>query len=318
MRGNPNGKQHQYSPGPGAPRTAPCSSCDQQQQHRVRMAPWTLSLLVLSLHGAAAGFNPLIEPGLASALFGYEKWGFGEPNNHNDNEHCAEVHIYNTWHWNDAPCEAYNDWICQIDKAFLTIQMLNYNEDYWIGMNDVNWEMHFVWTDGKAISYTNWAKGHPKSEPDGRFTFNDELFDCVIMVGSNSKMSGVWKVEDCHSKQSFICKRNSDSQIVVPATTVLPKAFHKLGNDSYKLVALKMKWDEARRQCQADDADLVSILNPITQAYVTLQIFDHNEPVWIGLNSNEHPLSPHNSPATVQKQRNKPPGYLSEAIVIPS
>ena len=78
-----------------------------------------------------------------------------------------------------------------------------------------------------------------------------------------------------------------DSQIVVPATTVLPKAFHKLGNDSYKLVALKMKWDEARRQCQADDADLASILNPVTQAYVTLQISKHNEPVWIGLNSNE-------------------------------
>ncbi|XP_056290315.1 macrophage mannose receptor 1-like [Pseudoliparis swirei] len=169
------------------------------------------------------------------------------------------------------------------EQAFLTMQMLNYNEDFWIGMNDVNWEMHFVWADGKAISYTNWAKGHP----DGRFTFNDQLFDCVIMVGSNSNISGVWKEVDCHLKQSFICKRNSDSQIVVPATTVLPQAFHKLGNDSYKLVALKMKWDEARRQCQVDDADLVSILNPITQAYVSLEIFDHNEPVWIGLNSNE-------------------------------
>lgn len=78
----------------------------------------------------------------------------------------------------------------------------------------------------------------------------------------------------------------TDSQIVVPATTVLPKAFYKLGNDSYKLVAQKMRWDEARRQCQADDADLASILNPVTQAYITLQISKHNEPVWIGLNSN--------------------------------
>lgn len=47
-----------------------------------------------------------------------------------------------------------------------------------------------------------------------------------------------------------------------------------------------MKWDEARRQCQADDADLASILNPYSQAYVTLQISKYNEPVWIGLNSN--------------------------------
>uniref|UniRef100_A0A3Q3K531 C-type lectin domain-containing protein n=1 Tax=Monopterus albus TaxID=43700 RepID=A0A3Q3K531_MONAL len=72
----------------------------------------------------------------------------------------------------------------------------------------------------------------------------------------------------------------------IAPTTVLPKAFYKLGNDSYKLVAQKMRWDEARRQCKADDADLASILNPITQAYITLRISKHNEPVWIGLNSN--------------------------------
>lgn len=79
---------------------------------------------------------------------------------------------------------------------------------------------------------------------------------------------------------------HKDPQIVVPPTTVLPKAFQKLGNDSYKLVAQKMRWDEARRQCQADDADLASILDPVAQSYVTLQIFKHNEPLWIGLNSN--------------------------------
>lgn len=47
-----------------------------------------------------------------------------------------------------------------------------------------------------------------------------------------------------------------------------------------------MKWDEARRQCQADDAELASILNPMIQAFVTLQISTLKEPVWIGLNNN--------------------------------
>lgn len=47
-----------------------------------------------------------------------------------------------------------------------------------------------------------------------------------------------------------------------------------------------MNWDEARRQCQADDADLASILNPYSQAHITLQISKYNEPVWLGLNSN--------------------------------
>uniref|UniRef100_A0A7N6A7T8 Macrophage mannose receptor 1 n=1 Tax=Anabas testudineus TaxID=64144 RepID=A0A7N6A7T8_ANATE len=183
--------------------------------------------------------------------------------------------------WQDARTDCINQGgnlasvVSEREQAFLTTQMLNFKEDFWIGMNDVNWEMHFVWTDGKGISYTNWAKGHPTSVPDGLYSFMDE-----VVSASTSK------VEDCHSKKGFICKRNIDSQIVVPPTTTLPKAFYKLGNDSYKLVSQKMRWDEARRQCQADDADLASILNPITQAYITLQISKHNEPVWIGLNSN--------------------------------
>ncbi|XP_022067987.1 macrophage mannose receptor 1 [Acanthochromis polyacanthus] len=423
--------------------------------------------------------------------FSYENWGFGEPNNHNDNEHCAEVQIYYGRHWNDRHCESFNDWICQIRKgatpkpepaitetvynktedgwliyndtqyfinmdklpmeaarvyckknfgelavitgeserrfiwkqivkrseiqyyigmtvnldksfswlddtpitytawernepnfanndencvtiyksmgywndincgmelpsickrsgsfvnttiapttvpkggcapewmsfqgkcykivmgndnknwkdartycinqggnlvsilnekeqAFLTTQMLNYNGDLWTGLNDINWEIYFVWTDGKGISFTNWAKGHPTSSPDGHFAM-DEVFDCVVIVGSVSKQTGQWKVADCNSKHGFICKRNIDSQIVVQPTTVQPKAFYKLGNDSFKLVAQKMRWDEARRQCQADDAELASILNPVTQAYITLQIAKHNESVWIGLNTN--------------------------------
>lgn len=59
--------------------------------------------------------------------------------------------------------------------AFLTTQMLKFKESLWIGMNDVNWEMRFVWTDGKGIGFTNWAKGHPVSVPRGRNTYNDEV-----------------------------------------------------------------------------------------------------------------------------------------------
>ncbi|KAI4806365.1 hypothetical protein KUCAC02_017193 [Chaenocephalus aceratus] len=120
------------------------------------------------------------------------------------------------------------------EQAFLTTQMLRYNEDFWIGMNDINWEMRFYWTDGK-----------------GRFTFMDETFDCVIMD------PGRWKT--VKQKKSFICKETLvNSQIAVAATTVLPKAFYKLGNDSYKWLG----------------------------AYITLQVSKLKEPVWIGLNSN--------------------------------
>lgn len=68
------------------------------------------------------------------------------------------------------------------------MQMLRYKEDFWIGMNDVNWEMHFVWTDGKGISYTNWAKGHPTTVPNGRYSFMSEV---IPMSTSISKAISV-------------------------------------------------------------------------------------------------------------------------------
>ncbi|CAG10208.1 unnamed protein product, partial [Tetraodon nigroviridis] len=179
---------------------------------------------------------------------------------------CYKFVVGNNKNWQDARshCIYHRGNLVSIlnqrEEAFLTTQMVKYNEDWWIGMSDINWEMHFTWTDGKGISYTNWAKGQPSSGPSGRFS-DRELYDCVMMFGGTSKRMGLWKVEDCYSKRAFICKKNV-------------------------AVAQKMNWDEARRQCQADDADVASILNPYIQAHLTLQISKYNEPVWIGLNTN--------------------------------
>ncbi|KAJ8277624.1 hypothetical protein GJAV_G00077700 [Gymnothorax javanicus] len=170
--------------------------------------------------------------------------------------------------------------------SILSEKRANLNIDLWTGMNDVNIEARYLWTDGKGVSYTNWAKGHPTSMPSGRYSFMDEEFDCVIIVGSSAAQTGLWKVEDCLASRGFICKRNIDPQISPPVTTISPKTYYKIGNNSYKFITQKMNWDEARRQCKADDADLASILDPVTQSYLALEILKHKEPIWIGLNSN--------------------------------
>ncbi|XP_076829471.1 macrophage mannose receptor 1-like isoform X2 [Brachyhypopomus gauderio] len=199
----------------------------------------------------------------------------------------------------------------QTEQAFLTTLMLNTHDDVWIGLNDINSEMQFLWTDGKTVRFTNWAKNYPVSVPyDHRshganpylpwgmedyghdtdaiwwHDFEEVEFDCVIMVRETFKITGKWKVEDCNVKRGFICKRSIDSQIQVPATTVSPLTYSMLGNNSYKVQMEKMSWDEARRQCRADDADLASVLDSITQAFAILRIDRFKQPMWIGLNSN--------------------------------
>ncbi|XP_016396320.1 macrophage mannose receptor 1-like [Sinocyclocheilus rhinocerous] len=180
--------------------------------------------------------------------------------------------------------------LSQEEQAFLTTLMLGSDDDVWTGLNDVNWEMRFLWTDGKGVTYINWAKGHPSSHPEGPSRmygyFESEIFDCVVMVRSPEKMTGVWKVKVCGDQRGFICKRKTDSQLAHPVTTALPQHFFTLANDSYKVQMEKMSWDEARRQCKADDADLASVLDSISQAYTILRVSKLKEPLWIGLNSN--------------------------------
>ncbi|XP_039999154.1 macrophage mannose receptor 1-like [Xiphias gladius] len=47
----------------------------------------------------------------------FQHWQEGEPNNFNNAESCTEFIIYSALgfgSWNDAHCEGYNDWLCQI------------------------------------------------------------------------------------------------------------------------------------------------------------------------------------------------------------
>jgi hypothetical protein len=43
----------------------------------------------------------------------------------------------------------------------------------WLGLNDEDAEGTFVWEDGSALDYTNWAPGNPKIGPDSRYVFID-------------------------------------------------------------------------------------------------------------------------------------------------
>uniref|UniRef100_A0A3Q1CBQ5 Mannose receptor, C type 1b n=1 Tax=Amphiprion ocellaris TaxID=80972 RepID=A0A3Q1CBQ5_AMPOC len=100
---------------------------------------------LLSIHSAADGGKGWIGLHIADTNVGfvwsdgsplnYQHWQEGEPNNLNNVEHCAEFLIHN-WDedgsWNDANCDLYNDWLCQIRAGTVEKKYYNTTSDGWL------------------------------------------------------------------------------------------------------------------------------------------------------------------------------------------
>ncbi|KAJ8011009.1 hypothetical protein DPEC_G00053750 [Dallia pectoralis] len=109
---------------------------------------------------------------------------------------------------------------------------------------------------------------------------------CVVMSSSNLHL-GKWKLTPCIETHGFICQRKVDSSIPVPDTTVFPRNWISVGNDSYKLQLQNLTWSEAQMQCEYDQGQLASTMDQLSTAYLELQVLKLQTPVWIGLNKNE-------------------------------
>uniref|UniRef100_A0A8C5J3A2 MRC1 protein n=1 Tax=Junco hyemalis TaxID=40217 RepID=A0A8C5J3A2_JUNHY len=159
-------------------------------------------------------------------------------------------------------------------QAFLTYHLKDASNDLWIGLNDLLSELNFVWSDGSAVSYTNWAKGSPK------------LFDCVSLKRGPADDTGKWNNEECYKYRGYICQKSSDPELLKSPATVLDFSFAPSSGISYSVTRSKMNWEEAHQNCNNNASELASILEPHSQALVFLLAKEYGEPLWIGLNTN--------------------------------
>ncbi|KAJ6666774.1 hypothetical protein lerEdw1_020498 [Lerista edwardsae] len=192
--------------------------------------------------------------------------------------------------WNDAraACRKLGGNLATVpnkaSQAFLTTLLGSVSADAWIGLNDINWNRRFLWTDGSGVYYTNWATGSPKTN-DWQWHRGGEV-DCVLMIKTPLREAGYWKDEICKLNNSYICQRNSDPSLPNSEPTVPASGYIRYGNSSYSVISPKMTWEEARKKCRSEGADLTSVLDPYGQSFLWLQVLKYKEPVWIGLNSN--------------------------------
>uniref|UniRef100_H0YSP9 Macrophage mannose receptor 1 n=1 Tax=Taeniopygia guttata TaxID=59729 RepID=H0YSP9_TAEGU len=174
-------------------------------------------------------------------------------------------------------------------QAFLFYHLKYAISNVWIGMNDINRESTFLWTDGSTVSYTNWANGAPENQQsyfdlNEYETLTDDALetDCVFIVKSDGK----WRDDSCDNERGYICQMNSaPSQPELP-TTNSASGFTRYGDSSYSIISSEMQWEEARKNCQDKSAELASISDAYIHSFLWIQMLKYGKPVWIGLNSN--------------------------------
>ncbi|XP_037537285.1 macrophage mannose receptor 1 [Nematolebias whitei] len=171
-------------------------------------------------------------------------------------------------------------------QAFLTMNLLDVpNTDLWIGLNSLNQE-GFFWTDGKTRQYTNW--GYSKNQRRfGSFyqRWNEE--ECVVVTTRSSFGIGKWLIKPCNDTYGYVCHKNINPSIKPQPDSIEPSIYQNVGNDSIKVVTQMLSWEDAKKRCESDKANLASLRNEWTNAYAELLASTLKTPLWIGLNKNK-------------------------------
>lgn len=82
----------------------------------------------------------------------------------------------------------------QAEQDFLLAEPLPAAPVFYLGLNDVETEGTFVWTDGSAPSFTAWGMGEPNDALDGE--------DCAQLAVA----TGAWNDIACATAGAFICE----------------------------------------------------------------------------------------------------------------
>ncbi|XP_056147018.1 macrophage mannose receptor 1 [Lampris incognitus] len=221
--------------------------------------------------------KPTVSPGLFCGP-GYLLFG----------DFCYHFETETTKSWQDAEtwCVGQQGHLAsfhsQEELSFLTAHMPG---ESWVGLNDINEENHFKYTDGSNADFLLWAPNQPDNWQQNE--------DCVQLRGANHHEAGKLNDDFCTSTKEFICKKAKGQRPPPQPPTSGPGWNEKCGtwmadpfNDyCYQFNYLNMrKWAEARADCINQGGDLVSITDPFEQAFIQgmVQLSPTGISLWMG------------------------------------
>ncbi|CAK8681517.1 unnamed protein product [Clavelina lepadiformis] len=182
--------------------------------------------------------------------------------------HCYYLSMENvkkTWHDARSHCLSMNGDLVSIisdgENSFVESQIYvaDLGGDVWIGLNDLDIENYYQWSDGSPVVLTRWFWDEPKT---GKHR-------CVNMY----RFESYWNDKDCEETLPYMCKKEKEL-LPPPSTDTSPvDEGCEAGWSAYESSCYKASSDEyifvyANRICEESQAKLVSIQNDFEQAFV--------------------------------------------------
>ncbi|CAH1796015.1 unnamed protein product [Owenia fusiformis] len=161
------------------------------------------------------------------------------------------------------------------------------NGNYWIGLNTRSGKEGHKWSDGSPVTFTKWADGEPNDYNNAE--------DCTVAHARAGRWNDIW----CWTGRNWICKMHKSLGTPIPTTTAPspgPPGSCAPDNDRWLRYNDKcyyfsnrteqFSWYNARRFCQQQGADLVSIhdIQESNFIYSQARPSTGQSGMWIGLN----------------------------------
>ncbi|XP_063075241.1 macrophage mannose receptor 1b isoform X2 [Engraulis encrasicolus] len=189
-----------------------------------------------------------------------------------------------TWHQARMSCQQQDSDLLSItepqEQTFISGITSEFTTVFWIGLNRLNNEAGWQWTNGRPFRYLRWGSGQPNREHG---------WSC----GSLSTLENFsWYNKLCSKKHGYICQKRSSAPTIPPSLPVACNApWIPYEGHCYFLNRTKYTWKDASDQCIAGGGNLASIHNIEEQSFVFSQLgYRETDKLWIGLNDKKTQL----------------------------
>ncbi|XP_066554682.1 C-type mannose receptor 2 [Amia ocellicauda] len=198
---------------------------------------------------------------------------------------CYQFNFQSTLSWTEArvSCLQQGADLLSItelhEQTYINGLLTGYSSSLWIGLNDLDINGGWQWSDSSPLKYLNWETDQPDQQ---------DQESCAVI---RTETSGRWKNKECSIALPYVCKKKpnattdpfSTGDSWVEKDVDCDVGWNAFQSSCYRVNVEKMVWKDAQKACQKMEAGLVSIHTRTELDFIMKNLTRDIDQLWIGL-----------------------------------